>query len=194
MHEVNELPGYPDDKGNVVLLNATGKIIDEVPYKDDWQFALMNDTEGIALERISSEAPSASSVNWQSAATDAGFGTPSYKNSQSTADKIINGEVVLSTKVVSPDNDGIDDYCLINYSFPETGYVCNVTVFDASGRVVRYLERNAFCGVSGLFKWDGLGERMQQLSRGAYIILVDVYNLSGKRRRFKNVVAIAYRS
>ena len=101
---------------------------------------------------------------------------------------------MLAPEIISPDNDGIDDYAQVIYSFPEPGYVCNITIFDASGRIVRYLERNSLCGLSGSYRWDGLGEKSVRLLQGIYIVLTEVYNLQGKVKKYKNVLVLARKS
>jgi hypothetical protein len=46
------LPSFPDDEGTVIVLNSQGIVIDEVHYRDDWHFNLIENAEGVALERI----------------------------------------------------------------------------------------------------------------------------------------------
>jgi len=58
---------------------------------------------------------------------------------------------------------------------------------------VRYLQRNAFCGSTGYFRWDGLAEKNQPLTVGIYIIYTEVFNLQGKTKKFKNVIVLAGR-
>ena len=188
--QINNLPSYSDDKGNVIILNLQGKIVDEVAYSDKWHFPLISNTEGVSLERIDYNAPSVQN-NFHSAATSVGYGTPGYKNSQFRIDQQLQGEIVVTPKVFSPDNDGIDDFAVINYSFPSTGYVANITIFDAAGRVIRYLQKNALSGIKGSFTWDGLGEKQQKLSQGIYIIYTEIFNTAGKRKQFKNTIVLA---
>jgi hypothetical protein len=174
-------------------LNEQGNIVDEVAYLDDWHFKLISNEEGVALERIDYDAPSQNEQNWHSAATNVGYGTPTYKNSQYRIDAGVQGEITVTPDIVSPDNDGMDDFATINYSFPEPGYLAGITIFDAAGRPVRYLQRNALCGIKGYFRWDGLGEKNQKLTVGIYIIYTEVFNLQGKTKKFKNVIVLARR-
>lgn len=188
--KVPAMPSFPDDKGDVIILNAQGKIIDEVMYSDKWHFELITTTEGVALERIDYNAPSVQS-NFHSASTSVGYGTPGYKNSQFRVDAQLPGRVVISPSIFSPDNDGTDDFANIIYSFPTPGYVANITIFNASGRPVRYLQRNALCGTSGNFLWDGLDEKHEKLSQGIYILFTEVFNTSGRKKQFKNTIVLA---
>ena len=190
--QVSSMPSFSDDKGDVIILNAQGKIVDEVAYSDKWHFALIANTEGVSLERIDYNASSVQS-NFHSAATSVGYGTPGYKNSQFRIDQQVQGEITVSPEIFSPDNDGIDDFATINYSFPSPGYVANITIFDASGRPVRYLQKNALSGIKGSYIWDGLGEKQQKLSQGIYIIFTEIFNTEGKKKQFKNTIVLARR-
>ena len=163
-------------------------------YDEKWHFKLIDNREGVALERIDYNAPTQQPDNWHSAATNVGYGTPTYKNSQYKINDEIPGEITVTSEIVSPDNDGQDDFATIEYSFPSPGYVANITIFDAAGRVVRYLQRNALCGIKGIYRWDGLGEKNQKLPVGIYIIYTEVFNLDGKKRQFKNTIVMARRN
>ncbi len=188
--QVNNTPSFNDDEGDVILLNEQGNMVDEVKYSAKWHFALISNEEDVALERINADAPSVQS-NFHSAATSVGYGTPTYKNSQNRIDLEVQGDITVTPEIVSPDNDGRDDFATIQYSFPEPGYVANITIFDASGRPVRYLQRNALCGLKGYYRWDGLGEKLQKLSVGIYIIYTEIFNLKGKTKKFKNTIVVA---
>jgi hypothetical protein len=194
LFKVATLPSYNDDAGNVTVLNAQGKIIDEVPYSDKWHFKLLDNKEGVSLERIDYDASSSLPQNWHSAATSVNYGTPTYKNSQFRMKDGVQGEVKLSPEIVSPDNDGMDDFATIDYSFPSAGYNASITIFDANGRPVRYLQRNALCGTQGSFRWDGLGEKNQQLATGVYVVLTEVFNLKGNKKIFKTPIVVARRN
>lgn len=191
--QVSSLPSFSDDKGDVIILNAQGKIVDEVMYSDKWHFALISNTEGVSLERIDYNAPSVQS-NFHSAATSIGYGTPGYKNSQYRIDAQAQGEIIVTPEIFSPDNDGTDDLATINYNFPSPGYVANITIFDASGRPVRYLQKNALSGIKGSYIWDGLGEKQQKLQQGIYIIFIEIFNTDGKKKQFKNTIVLARRN
>lgn len=190
-------PSYSDDKGNVILLNEQGQIIDEISYSEKWHFALMSNKEAVSLERINYDdtvlTPALQKKNWHSASSSVNYGTPTYKNSQFRIDAQVQGTISVTPEIVSPDNDGRDDFATITYSFPEPGYVANITIFDAAGRPVRYLQRNALNGTSGYYRWDGLGEKQQKLPAGIYIIYTEVFNLQGKTKKFKHSIVLARR-
>ena len=191
---VSSMPSFSDAEGDVIILNVQGAITDELKYSEKWHFKLIDNREGVALERIDYNAATQLQDNWHSAATSVGYGTPGYKNSQYRINDAVQGEVTLSPEIVSPDNDGQDDFATIDYSFPEPGYVVSITIFDATGQPARYLQRNALCGTKGRFRWDGLGEKNQQLATGIYIIFTEALNLNGKKKQFKKTIVVARRN
>ncbi|MEO9144208.1 MAG: lamin tail domain-containing protein [Ginsengibacter sp.] len=190
--KLTSMPSFPDNSGYVIILNGQGNIVDEVAYSDKWQFALLRNTEGVSLERIDYDGSSVQS-NFHSAATSVGYGTPGYKNSQFKMNENVQGEITITPEVFSPDNDGLDDFLTINYRFPSSGYVANITVFDASGRRVRHLQKNSLSGITGYYRWDGLDDKQRKLPQGIYIIYTEVFNTSGKKRSFKNTVVLTRR-
>lgn len=189
--ELSSLPSFPDDKGTVVLLNAMGQVIDEVAYTEKWHFKLIDNHEGISLEKIDINKPSQNPANWHSAATSAGYGTPGYRNSQFMSALSVDEAISISPKVFSPDNDGRDDMVTINYKFPEPGYVCNITIYSSNGLSVKRLTRNALCGLNGYFRWDGLNEQDSKLQVGVYVMITEVFTLQGQVKKFKNAFVLA---
>lgn len=188
---LNSLPSFPDTEGSVLLLNQQGEVIDEVNYSDDWHFKLIDNAEGVSLERIDPDSPSQNPGNWHSAASTAGYGTPGYKNSQFKNQQTIAATIEVLPKVFSPDNDGFDDIATIHYKITEPGYVANITIFDAAGRPVRNLVRNGTLSTNGYWNWDGLDDKGLKLPVGTYILFTEIFNLQGKKDRFKNTVVLA---
>jgi hypothetical protein len=188
---ISSMPSFPDDEGDVVLLNFQGQVTDEVKYKDDWHFKLLDNAEGVSIERIDADAPSQDQGNWHSAASTAGYGTPGYQNSQFKQSQIGAAAITVSPKVFSPDNDGRDDIASVQYQTTEPGYAANVTIFDAAGRPVRYFVKNEILGLKGAWNWDGLDEKGNKLPVGNYIIFTEIFNLQGKKERFKNTIVLA---
>jgi hypothetical protein len=66
------------------------------------------------------------------------------------------------------------------------GHVCNLTIFDINGREVRRLVKNAICGTTGAFNWDGLDEAQRPLPM-AFTSCSAVFDLKEKYKR-SNVI------
>ena len=191
---LSSMPSFPDDKGIVVVCNSTGDLLDELNYDEDWHFALIDNKEGISLERLDPGAATGNRNNWHSASFTSGYGTPTSRNSQYKSNEIINGMIYVDPKTFSPDNDGINDVATISYNLSEPGYVANVNIFDAHGRCIRRISRNDLLGLHGKWNWDGLDDKGAKLATGIYIIYTELFNLQGKQKVFKNSILLARRS
>lgn len=186
-------PSLPDDKGTLLILDKHGVPLDELSYDSKWHFALIDNEEGITLERIDPDAATQDRLNWTSAASTSGYGTPGYQNSQFKASPQLQGVISTDVKTFSPDNDGIDDLVTIHYKMTEPGFVANITIFDSNGRRVRHLARNSTLALEGLFRWDGLDDTLKPLPIGIYVMFTEIFNLKGRTKKFKNVITLTRR-
>ncbi|SFD31129.1 Lamin Tail Domain [Chitinophaga sp. CF118] len=187
------LPALINKEGTVVLSKADGKVVDEFHYTDSMHFALADHTKGVSLERLDAGLPTQDPQNWHSAAATAGFATPGFANSQGLQLPGVPGELTITPEVFSPDNDGTDDVTVIRYELPSPGYVANITIYDAAGRPVRYLQHNILLAVKGQMIWDGLGEANKTLTTGIYIVFIEMFNLEGRVKRWKLPLVLAKR-
>ncbi len=190
--QVSSLPSFNDDKGKVVLTTANGNVLDELHYLDNWHFALLNNHEGVTLERISPTASTQDSLNWHSAASTVGYGTPAYQNSQFKNQNADNN-ISVDPEVFSPDQDGYNDVVSISYNFDQSGYVANVTVFNERGLPVRALVQNALLESKGFFNWDGITDDKLRAEVGVYIIYFEYFDLKGTVHHEKKICVLAGR-
>lgn len=188
--KLSSLPSMNDDEGHVIILNDQGKIIDQVNYKDDWHFKLIQDAEGIALERINQHAPSQNEQNWHSASSSTGYGTPTYKNTQSKTGENYNGTITVEPSTISPNNDGVNDVLSVHYQFLDPGNVANIIIYDALGVAVAKPVHNKLCGTEGTFFWHGLDDNNNKLYPGIYILCFDIFNIQGKKKQFKKTIVV----
>jgi hypothetical protein len=189
----NDLPTFADDKGGILILN-NGISIDALEYADDWHHPLIADKEGVSLERIDFSAPTQQQDNWHSAAGDVGFATPTYENSQLVLPaSTIPDEVWLSRATFSPDNDGFEDFLLINYQMNENGFTANIDIFDANGRWIKRVAKNELLGLDGFFRWDGTTEAGEKARMGIYAVFVELIHPSGMVQRIKKTAVLASR-
>lgn len=188
--KMESLPAMSNENGTIALALKNAEVIDWFAYDASMQFALLKSVDGVSLERISASRPSQDHSNWHSAAETVGFATPAYQNSQSSGDLAGGNPLALSPDIFSPDNDGNNDILNIAYTFDAPGYMANITVFDASGRLVRNLANNEMCGVSGAFSWDGLTNDRRKAGIGYYLIYTEIFDLKGNVKHYKNTTVL----
>ncbi len=189
--ELAALPSYNDDEGTVVLLDSTNAEFDRFDYTEAMHYALLDDKEGVSLERISSTAPTNTTQNWESASTQSGYATPGYRNSQHS-EKTTGTQVWIEPKVFTPDQDGNNDFALINYKFDTPGNTVNITIYDHYGRSILQLARNELLASEGFYKWEGNNTQNEKVRSGAYIVYFELFNLKGEVRKYKEAVVVGW--
>jgi hypothetical protein len=172
-----DMPSYNIDSGTVYLFYNSEQI-DRVSYSEDWQFSLIDNSDGVSLERILPTGPSNQDDNWHSAAESIGFATPGRINSQFQFEGS-SESISLSKDIFSPDQDGFEDVLLFNYSFSLPGNLGKACIFDDMGREVKTLFANELLGTTGFFTWDGVHANQTKAPIGVYILLMEVFSTEG---------------
>ncbi|GAA4300920.1 lamin tail domain-containing protein [Compostibacter hankyongensis] len=182
------LPSYPQTEGDVVLLSGQDTVLDELAYREEDHFQLLQNTAGISLEKTDYNKPSGETANWQSAPADAGYATPTYRSAATAAGA---ADVAVDPPVISPgDQDGRDDEAFIRYRLGPAGGVANITVFDASGRAVGHPYRSFTLSAQGSLRWDGRGNGGRVLPTGLYILYIEIFNTEGAVKKWKLPVTV----
>ncbi|MFN3939223.1 MAG: lamin tail domain-containing protein, partial [Chitinophagales bacterium] len=185
---VGDMPNYPDDAGVVLLQTKSFTDIDRLQYTDDWHFALLEDENGVSLERITLSGETQNADSWHSAAALLGYGTPGYQNSNYSNLVIADNLLDLESNVFSPDGDGYQDLLIITYQTEQEGYIANIKIFDDAGRLNHTLINNETMAREGFITWDGVRSNGTQAPMGIYILYAEFFNLDGavqkQRKKF----------
>lgn len=189
----NSLPSLPDDEGNITLATPSNVVIDSFDYNKSLHSPLLDDQNGVSLERANPDKPTQDVGNWNSAAAAAGFATPTYENSQfvDTTAAPDNDIVFLPNPRFSPDSDGFEDVLLIEYQTEKPGFSLNLHVFDSHGRLITRLVRNEVLATQGSFKWDGSINLGEKARTGIYILWAEIHHPDGEVIQQKEVFVLA---
>lgn len=191
--EVKDIPALSDDDGSVAILTDAKQVVDHFSYSKEYHSAFIKDVEGVSLERISFTEPTNDRNNWKSASTTSGYATPGFINSNSHTESIVSSEdVVVSPEIFTP-GTGQPDFTEIQYKFNQGGYVANVKVFDANGRMIKELANNALLGAEGFIRWDGDREDGSRARIGYYMVWFEVFDTAGTVKTFRKRLAVASR-
>ena len=178
--------------GELILLkDVRGNVIDSIFYVDDWNNRNIASTQNKSLERINPNLNGNDPLNWSTCVNSIG-GTPGNQNSIFAEN--LNGEknISVNPNPFSPDNDGFEDFTIINYNLTQTISQVRIKIFDSKGRSVRTLLNNQASGQNGSVIFDGLDEEGKALRIGIYIIFLEALNdNSGVVETLKTVVVVA---
>lgn len=191
----NDLPSFNDDAGNVTLFvvdQGAAVIVDAFNYTADYHNALLDDQNGVSLERLHPEGTTQDAANWQSASEAAGWATPTYRNSQYFENQAVgDGIFEISEPTFSPDGDGFRDFLVINYKVDKAGYLAKVRFFDSEGRLVKSLSNNELLGTEGFLRWDGDTDDGKKARIGIYIVALELFNPDGSTKKYKKTCVVA---
>jgi len=178
--------------GELILLeDVKGNVIDSVRYSDKWHNDNFGSTKNISLERINPNLGSNDPSNWSSSTEPIGA-TPGIQNSIYTVNLNEESNLSLSPNPFSPDNDGFEDFTIINYKLTQAISQVRIKIYDSKGRLVRTLTNNQASGSSGSVIFDGLGDDGDALRIGIYIIFLEAINEgTGVVETMKTVVVVA---
>ena len=85
----------------------------------------------------------------------------------------------LSTTVITPNDDGVNDWLDIEILIVKTSHIPAVAIYDLSGRRVSGAARE----MEGLYRWDGRDASGESVSPGLYIVETRVEADFGTERR-----------
>jgi len=187
---INALPSFNDDEGSCVLFLKPETIFDELTYTEKMHFTLIDNKEGVSLERIDFNKKTTDKNNWTSAASTSGFATPTYKNSQYLNFEIKNQTLSIIPEVFTPNNDGVNDLVTFTYKFDKNNYTGTMQVFNSTGVLVKTLLNNLPLGTEGTLTWNGLSEINNALPIGIYIVYFNYFNTDGSSSSIKKTVVI----
>ncbi|NJL76250.1 MAG: hypothetical protein HC892_15755 [Saprospiraceae bacterium] len=193
---MNNLPSLDDKEGTIVVYRAGDLqevVLDEFSYSNTFHNALLDDENGVSLERINPNSNTQDASNWHSAAASVGFATPTYRNSQFLLTATTNTAFSVATPTISPDGDGFQDFLLIDYQLEEAGFLANVALFDAEGQLVKEIAKSELLALEGQLKWDGDLDNGEKARIGIYLLLVEYFSPSGKVNIFQTPIVVATR-
>lgn len=186
--ELSSIPTYNNDKGSVILLNSD-LVIDRLNYDAKTHHPLIQNEDGISIERVSFSIDANESNNFKSGAATVGFATLTYKNSVTLSGN--ENFAILKNKTFSPDADGFVDVLTLDYQLAENSSLATINIYSDKGILIRKLLKNQLIATSGNMIWDGLDDNGNLAKIGIYVVVFDVFDLKGNTKRFKNTCVLA---
>ncbi len=180
------------NEGELLLLtDLKGNVIDSIRYSSKWHNKNFTSTKNISLEKINPKLDGNLSSNWSSSANPIGA-TPGKQNSIFAVNPNSESKISVSPNPFSPDNDGFEDFTVINYKLNQNVSQVRIKIFDSRGRLVRTLVNNQPSAQNGSVIFNGLDDNGNPLRIGIYIIFLESLNDSnGVVENLKTVVVVA---
>ncbi|TAG93811.1 MAG: hypothetical protein EAZ20_01385, partial [Bacteroidetes bacterium] len=188
-----DLPSLTDNEGTFVLINSEGKVIENMYYNEDWHFELLDNKEGVSLERIGFDVSTQNKNSWKSASANVNFATPTFKNSQQINDINIDNQFQISPQTFTPDQDGYQDFTTITLKNMPNNAVVSIYIYDRNGREIKRIAQNSIIGTDNFFVWDGTKEQGERVTDSNYLVVAKVFTANGGEQIFRKPVVVGSR-
>lgn len=185
----SQLPSFNNDKGNVSLI-FQGNVLDSFDYTEELHNPVINDPDGVSLERINPDIDSNTASNWTSAASTSNYGTPGYGNTFTLTPGDPLTDFKLRTTSFSPNNDGLYDFLILDYALEKSGYVATIKIYDEKGNLVKILANNVTLAGQGFFTWNGLNDDNIPARVGLYIVVVNIFHPDGDAKNLRMAASL----
>jgi hypothetical protein len=184
--------GLSNSGGLILLKDAFRNTIDSVYYFSSWHSKTVQDTKNRSLERINPLLNSNDPSNWRTSVAREGA-SPGRLNSIFVLNQKCEARFSILPNPFSPDDDGLEDFTIINYNLSENVNSVILKIFDSQGRLVRTIVPGVY-GNKGSLIFDGLSDNGDPLRMGIYIILLQALNSNNiVSETIKSVVVVARR-
>jgi len=190
--QCDSIPSYTNSAGVVFLSDTYYNTIDRFEYNENMHYPLLTSFSGVSLERVSVNRETQSVHNWKSAAENYGFATPGYQNSQFSNAQNSEDILKIIPEVFSPNKTGSNDNVEIHCNFEESENRVTITIFDRYGNLIKTIANNQICALQEVFLWDGVSEKKYRVPPDLYIVKMEYWNLSAKRKTIKKTVGVMY--
>jgi len=183
--EVDQLPSFPNDNGSVAISSISYEILDVVFYDEDSHFPLLEDVDGVALERMYFD-----SDEWFSAASTENHGTPARQNSQFVYEHQSTSKLNVIPEVFSPNNDGNKDFTSIDLQIDKPAKT-SISIYDKRGFVIKEICQSELVNHNAEWIWDGLDQNKRKLPIGIYMVVVEFIDKDGRQKVLKHPIVIS---
>jgi hypothetical protein len=170
----------------VCIRDSSGCISDYVAYEEEW-----STRKSSSIERVSTSVSGREGTNWSSSVAPPGS-TPCGRNSVSGVVRQGGAfEIGMSSRVISPNGDGVDDRVIFSFVLPSPGMRANLAVFDSDGRAIKRLLDQRRVGTVVQTIWDGIDEEGRLVAPGIYIVNLGVKRPDGGWEESRSTLVVA---
>jgi hypothetical protein len=185
---IPSLPAYNNDAGTVLLLKPDSTVFDRFTYSEKMHASLINNPDGVSLEKVSFRK---NQNKWTSASSDAGYATPGSPNSQAE-NEFLDQEFLTEPTVFNPYQNSDKSSTFLTYKLSHDGNYASITVLDKNGKKVRSLGQNLLLGTTGKIQWDGTDDYGSLLPVGYYVFSINVFGNDFNKQFYAKTVIGSY--
>ena len=184
--EMSRMPLLGNGGDCLVLHTPAGERLEQLEWDSDWLFE-----SGYSLERYNPGL--ANNRNGWSRSLSSARATPGAENSIRLEQLPAVSTHLISTDLLTPDGDGIDEVLVVTVCEVAWHLQFRVQVYNLIGSCVRHLDSGPHGAAITRLLWDGRDDDGRLLPRGAYLLLVEAAASGDSKPRItRHAVALYY--
>lgn len=166
--EIDDWETLSDDAGTIWLKNAQNVLVDSIYYDKEFHSALLNDDDGVALEKLDTNQSGLNGNVWASVGEDKNYAQPGCQNqfAQNTT----------STDAFSLAHpyfgNTANPKAGVKYQFKNGVYQISIYIVDKRGLIVKQLANNSTVSKNGVIYWDGVSQDGKNAAIGIYFVKI----------------------
>lgn len=192
-----QLPSLNNDESDIYLLNLKGDTIDHFAYTDEFHHPLLEDVDGISLEKYSVLQISDDERNWTSATEGPEFGeavkgSPGKQNSVARSGASQEKMFSVDPELFIPSINGQFQSIRFNFNLQANkAFAASLTIFTDQGiELIKLLDNEPIASQSSR-TWNGFLEDGSLAKTGPYIAVFEAFEPNGYTLSEKQVFTIA---
>jgi hypothetical protein len=173
-----------DDTDRIIIVNRHGVKVEEIAYHEKWHHPLLNEVEGVALERRSIYISGLEKDNWVSACATDGYGTPGLVNAASlvSKNKDSSEDWMIYPKVITPNGDGVDDYLYLKKTIFSNHCIAEIKIVSENGELIKTVCNPQTISDQEWQIWNGLTEDCRVGPTAIYYVWIRYGELDKKTK------------
>ena len=176
------------DEGGIVVFSVDGLFQDSIRTDNSFHHVVLDNLEGISLERVSPDLDGMRQAAWMSSAEGA---TPGLINTQTQLLEENREFVDLSPEVVKP-YEKYNNVLILRVQPPIPGLVATVRIFDLQGVLKARVCENKILSANEIIRWDVTGLDGRIIPPGYYILAGEFFGPDGYSKKTLKRVIVGY--
>jgi len=181
---MERFPALNNSGDRIMLIDPTGKTVEEVMYDNSWGYR-----RNVSLERIDPASSANRKSNWALCTAPEGA-TPGLPNTLQPVDAGSAAAIHIDPETFGPGSSKCD-YCTMQVTLPFTLSHVTMDIFDKYGRQIKSIIRGEPRG--GMFSetWDGKNNSGSLMPTGLYIVCMSaISSETGRKIEYKTTVVL----
>jgi Lamin Tail Domain len=189
-HHACNIPYLTQSEG-FVSLRKNSTLIDTAHYNENWHHPLIQNPQGVSLEKIKIPCPSNGEC-WTSSPEHFGFATPGiYWQEEISFTEKLRKKWYVPADYFSPNMDDSNDQLYVHWEGDIEPHTITIDIHQLDGSWVRSLCQQEINLSPAIWQWEGLDHQGRLCADGIYFLVVQDQTDHSKKTEFVKSIVLS---